>query len=525
MRYYEFRYLVEGYPQAQAAFIQAGADTAAVQKTIADFKQLVTRNQVKDVNQKNIDWWAKQGWDKFRQFVNQAAAVPSKTQVEKKKLPGQSINLVDNANWFIVIPIDKEASCFHGKNSDWCTTKVHQGYFEKYFYDNQVTLIYCFNKSTGSMWAIAAHKKTNQMEMFDQKDKGLSVEQFQEQTGLDPENLRSMAMGDIHQPKIQDSRDKWKESVALTTKLLNKLPSGTRSPEIEKELIYNKSGKMCLLYIQMIGSIDSKDFPLAIQLVAAGTDGNILQYIKNPKPITEKTAFDNTVDAIEWIENPSPEMQVRAVELDPKLIKYIKNASEEAQLKIVDKNGSFIKNILKSGNKPSEVVQIRAINNSSGHAIIDIIDAGIMPSELVQQAAIDVNYTILKYMLNAGFKPSDDIIIDAIDKQPKVLERGMLNTFEYILTFFKPSNEVQMAAVHKDPYQLQNIIAAGIEPSEDVQKVAVRRLPSLLKDIVDAGITLSKDVQIAAIGDIPDREKKIYDWLESMKFLDQYKSK
>ena len=89
----------------------------------------------------------------------------------------------------------------------------------------------------------------------------------------------------------------------------------------------------------------------------------------------------------------------------------------------------------------------------------------------------------------------------------------------------KPSNEVQIAAVHKDPYQLRNIIAAGIEPSEDVQKVAVKRLPTLLKNIVDAGITLSKDVQIAAIGDIPDREKKIYDFLESMKFLDQFKSK
>ena len=75
MRYYEFRYLVEGYPQAQAAFIQAGADTASVQKTIADFKQLVTRNQIKDINQKNIDWWAKQGWDKFSQFVNQAAGI------------------------------------------------------------------------------------------------------------------------------------------------------------------------------------------------------------------------------------------------------------------------------------------------------------------------------------------------------------------------------------------------------------------------------------------------------------------
>jgi hypothetical protein len=33
MRYKEFRYLVEGYPQAQAAFIQAGADPQSVRRS------------------------------------------------------------------------------------------------------------------------------------------------------------------------------------------------------------------------------------------------------------------------------------------------------------------------------------------------------------------------------------------------------------------------------------------------------------------------------------------------------------
>ena len=152
MKIHEITLLFEGYPQAQDAFIQqSGGDTVSVQKTIADFRQLVNRNQIKDTNQKNIDWWAKQGWDKFNAFVNQASAIPSKTQMTRKKIPGQSINLVDDAQWLIVVPLDKEASCFHGRNSSWCTTKVHQEHFENYFYNNEVTLIYCFNKATGGM--------------------------------------------------------------------------------------------------------------------------------------------------------------------------------------------------------------------------------------------------------------------------------------------------------------------------------------------------------------------------------------
>jgi DNA gyrase inhibitor GyrI len=391
MRYYEFRYLVEGYPQAQAAFIQAGADTATVQKTIADFKQLVTRNQVKDVNQKNIDWWTKQGWDKFSQFVNQAAAIPSKSQVEKKKLPGQSINLVDNANWFIVIPLDKEASCFHGKNSDWCTTKVHHSYFEQYFYDKEITLIYCFNKSTGGMWAIAAHKNTDKFEMFDQQDNTLTTEQFQKQTGLDPAQLRAMALGDVHQPKVQASRDKMKESLALTKKLLYSMSEGTRSPEIEKQLLYNKSGKECLLYIQMVGSIASKDFPLAIQLAAIKADPLVMQFIKDPNEKVQLTAVNQHGSAIQYIKNPSEQVQMAAVNRTGTAIHYIENPSEQVQLAAVKKNESAIQYI----ENPSEQVQLAAVKNDG--IIIQHIKN---PSEQVQLAAIKAGVYAIEYIKN-----------------------------------------------------------------------------------------------------------------------------
>ena len=43
---------------------------------------------------------------------------------------------MENDDWLVVIPLDKDASCFHGKNSDWCTTKINQGNFEDYFYEN-----------------------------------------------------------------------------------------------------------------------------------------------------------------------------------------------------------------------------------------------------------------------------------------------------------------------------------------------------------------------------------------------------
>jgi aspartate 1-decarboxylase len=512
MRYKEFRYLVEGYPQAQAAFSQV-ADAESVQKTIADFKQLVSRNQIKDTNQKNIDYWIKQGWDKFNSFVNQAVSVPSKSQVVKKKLPGQSITLVDNDSWFIIIPIDKEASCFHGKDSNWCTTKIHQGHFERYFYKSEITLIYCFNKSTGGMWAIAAHKTIDKMELFDQKDKPLTAEQFTSQTGLNPEELRSMAMGDVHQPRIQANRDKWKHSVSVSRVLLYELPRNTRSAELEKELLYNKSSEECLEYIEKVGAmngvssivkIDGRNFPIAIQIAAINKDPDVFRFIANPVEAVQLAAVNVAAAMIEYILAegiiPSEKVQVAAVTKAGWAIHYIIKAgitpSEAVQLAAVAKGdvsiGSPIQDIIKAGIKPSEAVQLAAVTNA-GYLIEDIIKAGIKPSETVQIAAVTSNPRAIQYIMYAGIKPKESVQIAAVSAHKSAIDF-------IIHKGIKPKESVQLAAVTKHGDTIKHIIQAGIKPSEAVQLAAVTNDPHLLANIIyQAKIKPSETVQLAAV--------------------------
>ena len=214
------------------------------------------------------------------------------------------------------------------------------------------------------MWAIAAHKRTDKFEMFDQRDESLTADQFKQQTGLDPAQLRAMALGDVHQPTVQGSRDTWKESIALTKELLSKLPAGTRSPEIEKQLIYNKNSDFCYEYIKQIGSIDSTNFPLAIQLAAVKLYGNAIRWIKNPSEAAQLAAVNKNGNAIDYIKNPSEAVQIAAVNKNGEAIIHIKNPSEAVQLAAVNKNGEAIDYI----KNPSEAVQIAAVKQDR-HAI------------------------------------------------------------------------------------------------------------------------------------------------------------
>lgn len=132
MRYYEI--IREGYKEVQQKYVSAGIDPESIEKTFKTYKELVNRNQVSG-NERNIDWWGKLPFDQFKAFVDEKSSEHSPTQLKRNKISGKSINLEENDDWLIVIPLDKDASCFHGDNSDWCTAKRDQSYFEGYFYD------------------------------------------------------------------------------------------------------------------------------------------------------------------------------------------------------------------------------------------------------------------------------------------------------------------------------------------------------------------------------------------------------
>jgi hypothetical protein len=389
----------EGYKEANTEFTTASNDKAEVDKIIAQYRELVDRNQVKG-DEKNIDWWRKQGWDKFKEFVSSKSTEKSITQVKRSKNEGDSHTIAENGTWLIVVPLDKDASCFHGKNTDWCTAKPFASFFEKYFYKDEVTLIYCLNKKTGDKWAIAGHKKLEgEAEYFDKNDKSLTKEQFDTQTGLNSDDLIKKALGTEIDTKAQINREKYKAAISKIKEFLKSKPT-ERNEEIEKLLFYTKS-ELVINYMREIGKRD--DYPIPLQMMAVNQHGYVIRYIVNPKESVQLAAVNQKVNAIQFIENPKESVQLAAVQQNGWAIEYIENPEEPVQLAAVQQNGWAIAYI----ENPEEPVQLAAVQQD-GRAIHFIIKNGITPSEDVQIAAVKGRYPINDLTKN-GITPSEAV--------------------------------------------------------------------------------------------------------------------
>jgi hypothetical protein len=436
----------EGYKEATAEFTSASNDKSEVDKVIAQYKELVNRNQVKG-DEKNIDWWRKQGWDKFKEFVSSKSSEKSITQVKRSKNEGDSHTIAENDTWLIVVPLDKDASCFHGKNTDWCTAKPFQSYFEKYFYKDEVTLIYCLNKKTGDKWAIAGHKKLEgKAEYFDKNDKSLTKEQFDTQTGLNSDDLIKKALGSEIDTKAQTNRVKYKAAIRKIEEFLNTNPK-ERNTEIEKLLFYTKS-QLITDYMDKIGKRD--DYPIPLQMIAVKQWGFAIKYIENPSESVQLAAVKQDGSVIEYIENPSEAVQLAAVQQNGFAIKYIENPSEAMQLAAVQQDGWAINYI----ENPKEEVQLAAVKQD-GRAIQYIKN----PEETVQLAAVQQRGNAIQFIKN----PKESVQLAAV-KQNGVAIQFIKN----------PSEAVQLAAIKQSGwaiYYIKNPSAAVRRAADENQLI------------------------------------------------------
>ena len=472
MRYYEI--IREGYKEVQQKYVSAGVDPESVEKTFNTYKSLIDRNQLSG-NERNIDWWGKQPFDQFKAFVDEKSSEHSPTQLKRNKIPGKSINLDENDDWLIVIPLDKNASCFHGDNSDWCTAKRDQSYFEQYFYDREVILIYCLSKKTGGMWAIATHADT-ELEMFDQNDKPLTKEAFNSQTGLYVDTIVEEALK--HQPAVSSSRDVYKEALVRIKILLNSDIVG-RNAQIEKDLILTKNSDLCIDYMRNVGS--NEDYPEIIQLIAVRKYGVYIKYIKNPTEKVQLVAVPQHEYAISYIIEkgitPSEKVKLAAVNSNGAAIQFIRNPSEEVQLAAVTKNAHAIQYI----DNPSEQVQIAIVKQ--GLWAFEYIEN---PSEKVQLALItNFGYEAIQYITRKGITPSEKVQLAAVREDAI----GAIKHIE------NPSEKVQLAAVTEDGLAIEYITRKGITPSEKVQLVAVTQNGWAIQGIENP----SEAVKLAAV--------------------------
>jgi len=327
-----FELLAEGYPDTISAF-KAFAAADVVQKTVGQFRDLVNRNQVQG-NERNIDWWRKQGWEKFSQFVSDNAAQATKTQVKRRRAIGQSITLEETPDWLIVIPLDHDASCFHGRGSDWCTARPTAHYFDDYFLNKDVNLIYCINKTSGDNWAIATHPNLDQLELFDQQNQSITAEQFHSATGFDPNLLVKLIPH--NDPRIAQVKTVRRALLADIKAEMQTWIRGVRqrNPKLEALLIKAKDPYWCDRYIENVGHTHGvQDFPQVIAMAAVraedpeqvNLDYNAIMYIHNPSLTVQMAAAKTNGLSIQHINHPSDAVQMAAVEQNGSSIQFIQD--------------------------------------------------------------------------------------------------------------------------------------------------------------------------------------------------------
>lgn len=224
-----FQNLLEGYKEAQYEFA-AASDPTTASNTIAMYKDLVNRNQFLG-NERNIDWWRKQTWEKFSKTVSIKSRQMTTTREKRSRSTGNSIILDETLEWLIVIPLDKDASCFHGKHTDWCTAKPYTNSFETYFHGN-MTLVYCLQLQTGKKWAIVVYDGNAHQPVFvNDRDNVISVESFKTDTRLDPTKYIQLVGDELITQPVQVRRS----SHTALTQEVKRLLMGVDSPNLELE--------------------------------------------------------------------------------------------------------------------------------------------------------------------------------------------------------------------------------------------------------------------------------------------------
>ena len=294
--------LNEGYKEAQSEFsLVAGEEVA--KEIISKYQELVDKNQVHG-SERNIDYWRKQGWDLFKVFVTGQSSKATKTSIKRKKAPGKSIVVSEDKEWLIVIPIDKDASCYHGKHTSWCTAIPQSHHFQDYV-SKGILLIYCLRED-GSKWAIASYPN-GEYELFNQEDDTISQDDFEYDTGLDLEQVISQAKAS---PELEVKR-KLAQAIEsrqneLRSSGVNNIP---RDPNIEAQLVLIGDVTLVFKYFLTVERKTINEVSSQLRQMLLATDPERLNDIVKATKQEQHQAVANNWRAIQYVKNPSHELQ------------------------------------------------------------------------------------------------------------------------------------------------------------------------------------------------------------------------
>lgn len=326
-----FEFIVEGYKEAQTEFVAQHNNPEEVLDTISKFRDLVNRNQLQGED-RNIDVWRKKGWPAFMEFVLNRSTIASKTKVKRKSASGETIVLRDDAEWSILIPLDKEASANIGRKTGWCISKPNQDHF--YDYTARGAIFVMCTDAQGFRMCLACYP--NGAEAWTSGDDRVDLSEFDDLTELSSSDLYQQAEAAY----AADPRSKNIRAINENPELIHKIKNPSK---LEIIIAANKNPEV----------VYKMDLDYATQLYIAknGTEYPITA-IKNPHPDVQLAAVTKNGFSIFHITGEiSPKVQIASIRYFYKnlgtycdseiqqLINFIgNNITPEAEAEIVKHN-------------------------------------------------------------------------------------------------------------------------------------------------------------------------------------------
>lgn len=242
----------ESFAAAQKVFSKNN-DEQTVRDTLEKFKQLSQQGRIKP-EYKDITKWMNKPFKELYDFVSKADSTLSNKQLKKinKK---DAIKLKEWDDWIAIIPLTTEASCQYGSNTKWCTAATDsRNYFDDYFNDSSITLVYFINKKTNKKYAVAIYT-IQDAEYFDEEDHRIPRNQLIHILGLTEDQFTAILSTAKDHDKVKDTRD----SKAITNQVQIYL-----NLKLSTQFISSFSGKMYIKDIEEFISknkdkIDTKD--------------------------------------------------------------------------------------------------------------------------------------------------------------------------------------------------------------------------------------------------------------------------
>lgn len=400
---------------------------------------------------------------------------------QQKSESGRSKLLFENRDWLVIIPLDKDSSCFYGSETKWCSAKPFHNQYEEYFYNSELTLIYFINKKTNKKYALVVNERDREdIEYFDENDKKIKPDNFKNLIGdIELKQIIDDAVGLDTVNDVEKNRKKYRESLAKIDRLMPRVDKGEHNIEIENDLVFTKDRKRVYQYIQKVGRSDN--YRVELQFVAVNLLGKLIKYLKNPPELVVLEAIEQNPRSIKYVLNPSEQMQLAAVGQNGSVLQYIKNPSEKVQKEAVSDDGISIRFV----DNPSFEVKMEAVQQTG--LAIQFIDN---PNEELQIVAVKQNGKSIRYIETPTTRVQmmavsrNGLAVEYIENPSERVQLMAVTRNGRALQYFEnPSEKVKITALKNNGNAIQFIE----NPTEQMKKIAVKQNPNSYKFIKKHG--------------------------------------